>query len=112
VYEPTGVVTRTSFAPADAENGVTAVIWVEERTVRFVAGRPPMVTPVAVLRPMPVSVMVVPPNCVPEFGLTELMIGGAMIGLTVSMPQRFAVPLITIERTACVKVTWREVQVL
>ncbi len=57
---PPGVVTTTSLAPTDAPVGTTAVIVVAFTTTTLVAATPPIVTPVAPVKPVPVIVIAVP----------------------------------------------------
>jgi hypothetical protein len=57
--------------------GVTAVIEVDETTVKLVAAVPPIVTPVAPVKPVPVMVTDVPPAVVPELGEIAVTVGGA-----------------------------------
>ena len=59
-----GVVTVRLTEPA-ACAGVTAVIIVDETTIMFVAGAPPIVTLVAPVKYAPEIVMGVPPTIVP-----------------------------------------------
>ena len=71
VDEPTGVVTVTfPVFPLPT----TALIWVEDTTVKELAGIPPKLTPVALLKKLPVMLMTDP--AVAEDGLNELMVGG------------------------------------
>jgi len=74
VAVPPGVITEISFAPT-VPAGVVAVIDVALTTATFVAARPSTVTLVAPVKLVPIRVMAVPPKVVPEFGLTEVIIG-------------------------------------
>jgi hypothetical protein len=76
VLEPADVVTTTWAGPA-VWGGVVAVIWVEEFTVKFAAGVPPKLTPVAPVKLVPVMVTTVPPEAGPLEGLTPVTEGGA-----------------------------------
>jgi hypothetical protein len=58
--------------------GVVAAIEVALTTVTFVAAAPPIVTPVAPVKFVPVMVTLVPPPVGPEIGLMALTVGGAM----------------------------------
>ena len=55
--------------------GETAVMSVEETTVKLVAATAPKSTEVAPLKPVPVMVTVVPPAGGPEVGETAVMAG-------------------------------------
>jgi hypothetical protein len=70
---PSGVVMLTSTVPVPA--GDTTVTLVGEFTVTFVAAIPPKVTPVALVKSVPVMVTVVPPNLDPVFGDRPVMAG-------------------------------------
>jgi hypothetical protein len=63
------------WAPA-ACAGETAVISVEDTTVKLVAATAPKATLVAPVNPVPVMVTVVPPAVVPEVGEMEVTAGG------------------------------------
>ena len=76
VLEPPGVVTTTLLAPT-VPAGVTAVIEVALTTVRLVAAAPPMVTPVAPVKLVPVIVTEVPPAIGPVEGLIAVTVGPA-----------------------------------
>jgi hypothetical protein len=67
------VVTRTSTVPAPA--GAVAVIRVALLTVNPVAGVAPNVTAVDPEKPLPVSVIVVPPAVGPVVGLMPVIAG-------------------------------------
>ena len=73
---PPGVVTRTLAVPA-VPAGVTAVIELDDTTATLVAGAPPMVTPVAPVKPVPVRVTAVPPAVEPLEGVTAVTVGAA-----------------------------------
>jgi hypothetical protein len=73
---PPTVVTVTSTVPVPA--GDVAVIWVAELTVKLVAAVPPMVTPVAPVKLVPVTVTEVPPAVVPELGLIPVTVGAGV----------------------------------
>ncbi len=64
---PPAVVTVMSTVPA-ALGGEVAVIWLSESTVKVVAAVVPKSTAVAVVKPVPVMVTVVPPAVGPELG--------------------------------------------
>ena len=76
---PPAVVTRTSAVP-DRCSGVTAVMLVDEFTVKLVAATPPNVTAVAPVKLVPVMVTVEPPVVVAVPGVT-LLTAGAAIGV-------------------------------
>jgi len=69
-------VTRTLAVPT-VPAGVTAVIEVEDTTVTEVAAAPPMVTPVAPVKLVPVIVTLVPPAVGPELGEIAVTVGAA-----------------------------------
>ena len=71
---PPGVVTNTLEAPV-LPAGVVAVILVVLFTIRLVAATPPMVTPVAPVKFVPVIVMVVPPAGEPLVGEILVTVG-------------------------------------
>ena len=73
---PAGVVTAMAWVAA-AWAGETALIWVEETTLKLVAATPPKSTLVAPVKPVPVMVTVVPPVVGPEVGEMAVMAGGA-----------------------------------
>jgi len=78
---PLGVVTVTSTVPVLRVAGEFAVIVLELTTTMLVALTPPNFTPVVVLTPMksvPLMVTEVPPVAGPEFGLTDVTVGGAI----------------------------------
>ena len=75
---PPTVVTNTLAAPA-VPAGVVAVILVELTTVTLVAATPPMVTPVAPVKSVPVMVMTVPPAPDPVEGETLVTVGAGGI---------------------------------
>jgi hypothetical protein len=70
----TGVVTVTSTTPALCA-GLTAVIEVDEFTVKLGAGVLPNSTEVAPVKLVPVIATLVPPAVLPAFGLIELTLG-------------------------------------
>ncbi len=74
VAVPPAVVTATLCAPA-VPVGVTAVMLVALTTRTLVAALPPTVTLVAPVKLVPVMVIEVPPNVVPDVGLTLVMVG-------------------------------------
>ncbi len=71
---PPAVVTATLCAPA-VPVGVTAVMLVALITTTLVAALPPTFTLVAPVKLVPVMVIEVPPNVVPDVGLTLVMVG-------------------------------------
>ena len=71
---PPAVVTVTSCAPA-VPAGVIAVMEVALTTITPVAATPPTFTLVAPVKLVPVMVIEVPPNVVPDVGLTLVMVG-------------------------------------
>ena len=71
---PPGVVTRMLFAPA-VPAGVVQVMEVAETTTTLVQAAPPTVTPVAPVKLVPVSVMLVPPAVEPVAGETAVTAG-------------------------------------
>ena len=75
VAVPPGVVTIIFFAPRLVPAGVTAVIVVALTMVKLVTGTPSIVTPVAPVKFVPVIVMEVPPESVPDDGETETKVG-------------------------------------
>ena len=72
---PPGVVTSTLLAPA-VPAGVVQVMVVALTTTLFVTAVPPKVTPVAPVKPVPVSVTAVPPAMLPALGATLVSVGG------------------------------------
>ena len=74
VAVPPAVVTATLCAPA-VPVGVTAVMLVALTTTTLVAALPPTFTLVAPVKFVPVMVIEVPPNVVPDVGLTLVMVG-------------------------------------
>ena len=64
-----------SRVPADPA-GETAVIWLEELTVKLFAAVEPKNTDPAPVRLSPVMVTLVPPATGPDVGETEVMEGG------------------------------------
>lgn len=71
---PFDVVTKTLEAPA-VPAGVVAVILVALTTKKLVAATPPIVTPVAPVKSVPVMVMAVPPAPDPVEGETLVTVG-------------------------------------
>ena len=95
---PPAVVTVTSFAPA-VPAGVLAVIEVALTTTILVAETPPTFTLVAPVKLVPVMVIEVPPNVVPDVGETLVMVG---TGTTyVNALALVAVPLAVVTVTSC-----------
>jgi hypothetical protein len=82
--------TSMAFAPASPA-GVTAVITVSDTTEKLATGRPPILTEVVVLKPVPEIVIAVPPAVEPLVGLT-LPITGADKNLRVTDPALPAEP--------------------
>ena len=74
------MVTVTSTFAADSA-GETAVIDVDETTLKLAAAVPPKSTAVAPVNPVPVMVTVVPPAVVPVVGEIEVT-DGAAVGVT------------------------------
>lgn len=72
---PAAVVTTTLAGPA-VPGGVKHVADVEDNTVTFVQGIPPIVIPVMPVKSVPVMVMVVPPVSKPVLGDTDVTVGG------------------------------------
>lgn len=73
-FEPVGVVTTTLAEPA-LPAGVVAVMLVALTTVKDVAAAPPIVTPVAPVKLVPVIVTLVPPPVGPLDGLIDVTVG-------------------------------------
>jgi hypothetical protein len=73
---PLEVVTTTLAVPA-LPVGVTQVIVVALVTTTLVAAAPPMVTPVAPVKLVPVIVTLVPPAVLPLEGEMDVTVGGA-----------------------------------
>ena len=71
--DPPGVVTVMSQVPAKF-GGATAVICVAELTTKSVEGALPKLTPVAPVKPVPVTVTRVPPAVLPELVLSEVSV--------------------------------------
>jgi hypothetical protein len=72
--DPVGEVTTMSTVPA-AWDGAVAVIDVSELTVKLVAAAVPNVTALAPVKPLLVSVTVVPPAVLPLLGLIAVTAG-------------------------------------
>ena len=73
VLVPAEVVTRTLALPA-LPAGVVQVMLVGLTTTRLVAAVPPMVTPVAPVKFVPVIVTLVPPTVLPLLGLMAVTV--------------------------------------
>ena len=76
---PLVVVTRTLAMVPMVPGGVTAVIEVAETTATLVAGSPPMVTVAPETKLIPVIVMGVPPEGMPELGLMLDTVGPKIV---------------------------------
>jgi hypothetical protein len=74
---PPALATPTSTVPA-ACAGEVAVIEVSESMVYVVAALEPKLTAVAPLKPLPVTVMVVPPATGPACGLIPVTVGAVV----------------------------------
>jgi len=100
---PEAVVTRTSSVPTDPA-GDTAVILVEDTTVKLVAATVPKSTLVAPLKPVPFTVTVVPPALGPEEGDTEVTVGagggGGVTDVNLSAATTALVPLAVVTVTS------------
>ena len=95
---PPAVVTATLLTPA-VPAGVFAVTEVLETTTMFVSAMPPTVTLVAPVKLVPLMVIKVPPNVVPDVGETLVMVG---TGTTyVNALALVAVPLAVVTVTSC-----------
>ena len=75
-FVPPAVVTKTLAVPK-ACAGVTHVMLVAVFPLRLVAAAPPMVTPVALVKFVPVIVTLVPPTVGPLLGAIDVTLGGA-----------------------------------
>ena len=64
------------FAPIELPAGVVNVIEVDEFTVKLVTATPSIVTEVAPVKLVPVTVTDVPPASGPTFGVTVVIDGG------------------------------------
>jgi len=62
---------------AYSEEGITTLHEVPSLQLKALSATPPTENPVTSLRPVPVTVTVVPPASVPVVGLIELIVGGA-----------------------------------
>ena len=83
---PPGVVTTTLAVPA-AWAGVVTVMDVALFTTRLVAAVPPMVTPVAPVKSVPIMVMLVPPATGPLVGEILVTVGAAtMLATCTALP--------------------------
>ena len=90
VAVPPGVVTET--VPVVAPAGTTAVISVAEVTLKLAAAVPWKATAVAPLRPLPVSVTLVPTG--PEAGVNPVSVGAGMTAAVVyALRQTLALPI-------------------
>jgi hypothetical protein len=69
-------VTVTSTVPTDPA-GACTVSDVFDVTLNAVAATPPKCTPLAPVKPLPVTVTLVPPAVVPEDGETPVTVGAA-----------------------------------
>ena len=85
---PAGVVTKTLAVPT-VPAGVVTVMEVALFTTRLVAATPPIVTPVAPVKSLPVMVMLVPPAVEPLVGEILVTVGGT---LPITSISRYAVP--------------------
>jgi hypothetical protein len=65
---------------------------VELTTTTLVAAAPPMVTPVAPVKPVPVIVTGVPPAVEPEVGEMDVTVGGDAVGEQVAEKMTVPVP--------------------
>ena len=93
---PEGVVTTTKRATAAEVAGETAVISVEDTTVKLLAGpAPPKVTAVAPVKFVPVMVTVVFPVVGPEVGEREMIVG-AVPEVTVTVVEPVAAPSVPV----------------
>src|SRR5581483_1876637 len=79
---PPGVVTMT--VPVVVPSATTAVSFVSERTVTSVASVPPMFTPVAPRKSLPVSVIVAPVSAPTVAGENDVIVGSGQSGVKVS----------------------------
>jgi len=99
-------VTSTLAVPAEPA-GVVAVIEVALTTVTLVAAAPPMVTPVAPVKLVPVIVTFVPPNVEPELGLIPLTVGrGTAVKVKWSAVTAALVPPGAVTFTSTVPAEW------
>jgi hypothetical protein len=71
---PAGVVTCTSTVPA-VSGGASTVSWLSLLTTTVSAGTPPKVTSVASVKPLPLTMTVVPPPVEPEVVLRPVTVG-------------------------------------
>jgi hypothetical protein len=88
VAVPPGVVTEIVTAPADLA-GLTAVIEVDEVTLKLVAAVEPKLTAVAPVKLVPVMTTEVPPAVGPAVGVKLVMVG---TGTNVKLLDEVAVP--------------------
>jgi hypothetical protein len=84
-----GVVTTTSFAPA-VPAGVVAMMVVELTTVTLVAAEPPIVTPVAPVKFVPVIVTEIPPASGPLDGEMLVTVGATACAPKYRLKQRLS----------------------
>lgn len=77
VLLPDGVVTTMLVVPA-APAGVNVVMDVSLTTEKLVAETPPIVTPVAPVKLVPVIVIAVPPTVVPLLGVDAVTVGDGL----------------------------------
>ena len=96
---PPGVVTVTVCAEPAAPAGVTAVTRVESTTTTLVAGLPPTVTALALVRFAPLMVIGVPPKVEPDVGLTLEIVGARMMYVNAPGAVTFPPPVVTV--TSC-----------
>ena len=78
VAVPAGVVTATLLEPK-VPAGVTAVIFIDETTTKFVTFTPPTVTLVAPVRLVPTIVIAVPPAVGPDIGVIDVIVGSRVL---------------------------------
>jgi hypothetical protein len=80
---PPAVVTKTLAGPA-VPAGVVAVIEVALTIDTLAAAAPPILTPVAPVKFVPVIVTDVPPAVVPDDGLTPVTVGAELLKATLT----------------------------
>ena len=115
---PPEVVTTTLAFPA-VPDGVTAVIVVLLTTITLVAGTPPMVTPVAPVKFVPVMVTGVPPAVGPLDGEIPVTVGGrrtftvlvavallTLLSMTVQLMVRGVTFVLVVEKVTLSSATW------
>jgi hypothetical protein len=76
---PSMVVTKTLAIVPKVPGGVTAVIMVEDTSTTLVAASPPIVTVAPETKLVPTIVMGVPPEGVPELGVTLEIVGPMIV---------------------------------